>query len=963
MAAMDAVPRRYSGAPMHPDHVDQGRVSGPFVGRQPELGSLLTQAGQVRAGHPRVVLLTGEPGIGKTALARRFVLQAHGFHVWEASGEEAEQLLTFGVVEQLVRAAPASDNPALSGIGHGDGENRDPIWVGAALLELLGAMQANGPVLLLIDDAQWADRASLQALVFALRRLQADRVLALLVSRSGSPRGHLAGFHRLVEHGHGAWIRVRGLDSASIRDLGSLMGVDHLSSRAAERIRAHTGGSPLHATAIFDEIIPAVLREPSDLPLPSPADFGALVRARLDACSPEARRLVGAAAVLGLTCRLVQAGRLADLEDTLAPLERAMAAHLLEERGAPADRTIAFPHPLIQAAAYHTLGPARRAELHERAAGLVPDEASALRHRIAAARGVDPQLAADLLIFGIQVARHGAWDAAADALLSASRLTADGSERDLRLLMAAEFMLLGGAVDDAIALIDEIERQPRTARRGFVLGTLAMIAGRFDKAQDLLAVAYEDCDHKRDHPLAEEIAAQLAHVHMGRGHGTAAALWATRSLDAERPRSPVSDSLSVLAIGLLFAGRAPEATASVAELPQTLVVDEHASLDGFIGRGYVRCVTDDPVGARNDLAPVAEQFRLRGPAHHAIEALTTLAIAEYRMGNWDDAAVHGQLAASLAEDADQTWLLARAHAAACAPLTGRGEWDAANAHVRAATHAAEQVRAEFAGVAQAAMAGALVARSHGDHEGVIKALDPLLPLADLDGIREPGILDWQILYAGALVGLGRLRDAEAVLGQFTRLARQRNRAQSLAGAERVRGTIDAALGHADDAEVSFVSSLAILDTLTLPFERALTELEYGRFLLREGFNRAAVWQLEAARERLADLEARPFIAECNRALAQCGLADTNAGRQAARWRLTPQEVSVARLVATGRTNRQVADELVVSIKTVEYHLANVYGKLGIRSRQELLPTFGSIEALGQRRSSTIASKGVTVAKD
>jgi DNA-binding CsgD family transcriptional regulator len=202
-----------------------------------------------------------------------------------------------------------------------------------------------------------------------------------------------------------------------------------------------------------------------------------------------------------------------------------------------------------------------------------------------------------------------------------------------------------------------------------------------------------------------------------------------------------------------------------------------------------------------------------------------------------------------------------------------------------------------------------------------------------------------------------------VLGQFTRLARERVRAQSIAGAERVRGTLDAALGHADDAEVSFVSSLAILDELSLPFERALTELEYGRFLLREGFNRAAIWQLEAARERLVELEARPFIAEANRALAQCGLAETGVGGHAARWRLTPQEVSVARLVATGRTNRQVADELVVSIKTVEYHLANVYGKLGIRSRQELLPTFGPVEAVRRPRESIPASKGVAVAKD
>ncbi len=520
---------------------DDGRSDATFVGRRNELASLLAQAAEVRRGHPRVALLTGEPGIGKTALAHRFVSQAQGFHLWEASGEEAEQLLTFGVIEQLVRASPELGGPALAGLGTRDAGPRDPIWVGAALLELLGAMQATGPVLLLIDDAQWADRPSLQALIFALRRLQADRVLALLVSRSGSPRGHLAGFHRLVEHGHGAWVRVRGLDAPAIRDLGLSMGVDHLSSRAADRIRAHTGGSPLHATAIFDEILPAVLREPSDLPLPSTADFGALVRSRLDGLAPDARSLVGAASVLGLSCRLAIAGRLAELRETLIPLERAMTAHLLEERGAPADRLIAFPHPLIQAAAYHSLGPAHRAELHERAATLVADEASALRHRVAAARGVDPQLAADLIIFGRHIASRGAWDAAADALLSASRLTADGPEREQRALMAAEYMLLGGAVDDVLALVEEIERQAPTARRGFVLGSLAMTGGRYDRAQELLADAYEHCDPVRDHPLAEEIAAQLARVHMGRGHGPDAALWATRSLDSHRAPSPVSE--------------------------------------------------------------------------------------------------------------------------------------------------------------------------------------------------------------------------------------------------------------------------------------------------------------------------------------------------------------------------------------------------------------------------------------
>ncbi len=97
---------------------ESGQVDGTFVGRRSELASLLAQAADVRSGHPRVVLLTGEPGIGKTALAHRFVSQAQGFQLWEASGEEAEQLLTFGVIEQLVRAAPESGSPALAELGN-----------------------------------------------------------------------------------------------------------------------------------------------------------------------------------------------------------------------------------------------------------------------------------------------------------------------------------------------------------------------------------------------------------------------------------------------------------------------------------------------------------------------------------------------------------------------------------------------------------------------------------------------------------------------------------------------------------------------------------------------------------------------------------------------------------------------------------------------------------------------------
>ena len=175
---------------------ESGRSDGAFVGRRNELAGLLAQAAEVRGGHPRVALLTGEPGIGKTALAHRFVNQAQRFQLWEASGEEAEQLLTFGVIEQLVRAAPESGGAALADPGNRDGEPRDPIWVGAAALELLRDDAVRQPRPVAHRRRTAGGSPLLQARVFTVCRLQADRVLSLMVSRSGSSRRHLAGFHR-----------------------------------------------------------------------------------------------------------------------------------------------------------------------------------------------------------------------------------------------------------------------------------------------------------------------------------------------------------------------------------------------------------------------------------------------------------------------------------------------------------------------------------------------------------------------------------------------------------------------------------------------------------------------------------------------------------------------------------------------------------------------------------------------
>src|SRR6266542_3199733 len=330
------------------------RVQALFVGRQPTLASLHRMLNQARAGEPRLVLIEGPAGIGKTTLVRRFLDEAGERRVLRASGEEAEAGLAFGVLDQL------------------------------------GELQRTDPVVVVVDDLHWADRPSLRALTFALRRLRVDRVLTLLLAREVAEAPLPDGLRRLLADDDTLQLRLGGLEVEELRALSGRLGHGPLSLGAAARLRAHTDGSPLHARALLEQL-PAEAFDDPQVPLPAPRSFALLVLARLAACAPDVQELVAAASVLGARCPLHQAAALARLDVPLPALEQAVAAGLLVEQ--PATLTVGFPHPLVHAAIYQQLGPARRAGLHTRAAGLVDDEAARLRHRVRAASGPDAALA------------------------------------------------------------------------------------------------------------------------------------------------------------------------------------------------------------------------------------------------------------------------------------------------------------------------------------------------------------------------------------------------------------------------------------------------------------------------------------------------------------------------------------------------------------------------------------------
>jgi len=229
---------------------------------------------------------------------------------------------------------------------------------------------------------------------------------------------------------------------------------------------------------------------------------------------------------------------------------------------------------------------------------------------------------------------------------------------------------------------------------------------------------------------------------------------------------------------------------------------------------------------------------------------------------------------------------------------------------------------------------ARLAESRGDAGGVLAALAPVPGFPFRDAVEEPGFWSWADLYAEALVATGRVAEAAALLPPHEERAAQRGRRSAQARMARARGRVEAAAGRPEQAEKAFGSALAAARAAGYPFERAKVELAAGQFLRRAGQRRRAVELLAAAHETFSSLGARPWVARCATELSGSGLRPAPRGERAPAV-LTSQELVVARLASAGRTNREIAGELVVSVKTVEYHLRNAFQKLGITRRREL----------------------------
>jgi DNA-binding CsgD family transcriptional regulator len=961
-----------------------------FAGRAAELALLDGLLRRAAAGRGQLAVILGPGWIGKTALIRQFLDDREARVRWVCADRD-ETGLPGGLLEQFgVAAAGYGADPLRAGSALLAKLRQ---WAGApGAPETSGVPGA----VLVVDDAQWGDPLSLRALGYALRRLPDTPLLTLLAVRDDEFGCLPPGLVRLIsDRGtrlEVAGLVVAEIRSLAER-VGAGPVSPRAARRLLEHTGGVPQYVREVLQAVPRESLRTALSAP-DLLLPSPKTLEARVLTGLAGCSRPARRLVAAAAVLGTRCRLADAAALADLADPLPALEEAIGAGLLAEAPAVDGRCCEFPHASVRAAVYGCVGVAERAALHRQAArGAAGPQA--LAHRVAACGGTDTALARELTRHAEADRAAGRLAQASDLYLAALRVAARGAERDRLLQTAAGLLLDLGETTAAGGLADEIAATAPSAARSLLLGRLAIaardprsarrwladasLAGTWRaggaRAGGELGVSGEDAAAAAEDTAAagEDTAAaagEFALLLLARGRTAEAAAWARRATATAGASVTRAVAQVIAAECLARDGQPEQALAALrAELGRQ-DLDDPGGPVLRAGLGTVLFWNDELPAAAGHLAAAEAAQDASPPAgtspvpfqarRQLLAASVRRVLADYLIGAWDEAADRAERLVTLAADLDQDSLLCGAHAAAVYPAAARGRWDTARAHAGAAArYAAAGDRDQLLDVAGARVA---LAFAMDDPEAVLAAARPVVfDLAGVAGVAgladgaRPALLSFWPQYAHALARVGRLAEAAGALAPFAELAGARGHTSAIAAAARVQGFIHAATGRPDAARRAYQVALASLDGLCAPHEEALTRLDYGRFLRHQSQRRAALRELYAARAAFARLGAVPFLARCDAELGHevptvptvpsvpaepAATSAVNAQLSAPAvhvvpaWPapLTARQLAVARAVAEGKSNRQVARELYITVKTVEYHVSQIFAKLGIDAR-------------------------------
>jgi DNA-binding CsgD family transcriptional regulator/tetratricopeptide (TPR) repeat protein len=908
----------------------------PLVGREAERALIEGLLSEARGGTSGVLRISGDAGVGKTALCDFAVRHAGEMRILRTFGVETEAELAFaglgdllGPLLERLDSIPEPQAAALAGaLAIGPPVAGDRFTICAATLSLIATAAEEQPLLVIVDDAQWVDAPSAEALLFAARRLEGEAIAILIASRTGGSG--------LFER---AALPELALEGLGFEAASELLGETPVSLAAAERLYDETGGNPLALLelAALDREAGAVddALSTTEIPLTQTIELALARRTRLLPDAAQRTLLVAAASDSGDVATIMRASAaVAGDEHALALAE---AAGLVKLEGGRID----FKHPLLRSAIYEQAPAALRQEAHQALAaaedGTLGGERRAW-HLAAAATKPDSAVASALEDAAESAKRRGGHASAATAFERSAQLTQGSEERARRLLAGADEARRGGETERAMQLLEEalpLTADPRL-RAGVqhLHGVLETWRGSPMTAHALLfgeATRVESVDPGK----AALMFADAAWASLMAGEIATGLETAERACEVARRKGGVEEVLAgvVLAEARVLRGDAGGAAQLAVDL-QVFEDDDLLSRSPELVQtaGQIFTWIEEYEAARRLLTRAIDKARERSSLGTLPYALASLSELDFRTGNWAAAYTGATEALRLATETSQ--VSGRAYSLVCLARieAAQGRESGCRDHATEAFElAAFGVRSI---VVYAASALGLLELGCGRPGVAIEHLERVAHTVPRHGIGEPAVVQWAPDLIEAYIRSGRATEAERALADFVLQAEATQRTWALAAAARCRG-----LATEGDYESEFGLALELLERLPAPFERARTLLCLGerrRRVRRRVDARAALYSALDVFERLG---AAPWAERARRELEASG--ETIRRTAPSSDELTAQELQVALLVAGGATNREAGAALFLSAKTIETHLGRVYRKLSVRSRTELAARFAS----------------------
>ena len=896
-----------------------------LLGREHETALMDRLLDGARGGQSGALVVLGEPGIGKTALLDYAAGRAEGMTVLAARGIEAEAELPFVALADLLRPVltsteriPEAQAAALrAALALGPPAHGDRFTVCAGVLSLLAAAADESPVLVLIDDAHCVDRSSMQAVLFAARRLDAEGVAVLIAGRD-DPDLDVSGLQEL---------ELRGLPPDAAAALLQQSGP--VARAVAEELIAESGANPLALIEIPSLLTPAQLSgsEPLGGPVPTGDALERAFAQRIAKLPDQTQRALVVAAASGST----------DLDEIIAAAERAGldpgALDAAERAGVTVvdGPRFSFAHPLLRSAVYHGATALTLRAAHEALA-----QGSAERrpwHLAAAADEPDAALAAELELSASTAKARGGHAEAAATLEIAARLADDDDERARILRNAAHEAWRAGATAQALGLLDKALAcagdGELVARVQHLYGVIEMWSGSPRAAYERLSTEAERIS-VTDPARSARLLTDAGWACFMAGEVTTGRAAAERAADRTGDGLGAVLAEGLLGIALLLSGARGEAE-PLLRRHEPLLFDP-----AFLERSY-GVVWPAPLAlvwmeehdkAREIFTRVITHAREQSVPSMLPYTLVGLAELDFRTGGWTRAYANATEAVTLGRQTQEPVSLAFALAILARIEAAQGRDGDCRQHATEAFDLAANGASSV--VVYTAAAVGLLELGAGRIDEAIEQLSRVRSEVEAHGLLLPTVIQWAPDLIEALVRAGRDDEATELLASFEQTAETSMSTWALGTAARCHGLLDTG----DDFEVGFSRALELQEASQAPFELARTELCLGERLRRARRRKEARDVLRAAIERFERLGAVPWAERAKTELRASG-ETIQPGGVIATNELTPQELQVALTVAKGATNREAGAALFLSPKTIEAHLGRVYRKLDVRSRTEL----------------------------